>query len=303
MDMMTVDLDGPTNVADFGGEGAPIVLVHGLGGSHVNWMAVGPGLAEYGRVVAIDLPGFGRSPLGGRSTTVLASRDLVARFIREQFDEPAILIGNSMGGLISLLVCARHPDVVRAYVGVSSALPRRMVKGVEVKLAALFGIYMIPGLAERVMAWRYERLGYQEMLKQVLDYCFVDPSRIPDEVFKAHEGLARERYEEMPWAYEAFTEAVRSLIPLLFSSKSIQKVVERVNVPGLIIQGEKDRLVPLRSARRAAEWRPDWTYEVFEDVGHVPMLEAPEHFVEFVGGWISGLESGASARERETIEK
>jgi pimeloyl-ACP methyl ester carboxylesterase len=302
METRMVDLDGPLHVADFGGEGTPIVLVHGLGGSHVNWISVGADLAEYGRVVALDLPGFGRSPLDGRSSAVFANRDLIARFLKEQCDEPAVLIGNSMGGLIALLVAARYPDLVRAYVGVSSALPRRLLKGFELKIAALFGVYMIPGLAERAMKWRYERLGYERVLEQVLDICFVDPSRISDEARKAHDELARERYEEMPWTYEAFTEAVRSLIPLLFAGKKMQEVVERVEVPGLIIQGDGDRLMPLRSARRVAEWRPDWSFEVFEDVGHVPMLEAPDRFVEFVGGWISGLEAGAAARDQETVE-
>jgi len=59
----TIDLAGETlHYADFGGEGPTLVLVHGLGGSYSTWLAVGTSLARRGRVVAPDLPGFGRSP-------------------------------------------------------------------------------------------------------------------------------------------------------------------------------------------------------------------------------------------------
>ena len=59
----TVDLGGPVHFADFGGSGPTMVLVHGLGGSHLNWLAVGPALAARARVLAPDLAGFGRTPL------------------------------------------------------------------------------------------------------------------------------------------------------------------------------------------------------------------------------------------------
>ncbi len=62
-----VDLDGPTHYVEWTGpDERTFVLVHGLGGSVLSWLAVGPGLASSGRVLAIDLPGFGRTPRAGR---------------------------------------------------------------------------------------------------------------------------------------------------------------------------------------------------------------------------------------------
>ena len=63
-----VDLDGPLHYLDFGGpaDGPLLVCVHGLGGSHVNWVAIGPKLAQTCRVLALDLAGHGRTPLAGR---------------------------------------------------------------------------------------------------------------------------------------------------------------------------------------------------------------------------------------------
>src|SRR5207302_4379141 len=98
-----VDLDGPVHVADFGGDGPGIVLVHGLGGSHVNWLGVGPLLARSARVVAIDLVAFGRTPPAGRSSSVGANADLLGAFIEQEINGPAVVPGHSMGGMISLM--------------------------------------------------------------------------------------------------------------------------------------------------------------------------------------------------------
>src|SRR5579872_2695065 len=76
-----IDIGGPVHYLDFGGEGDPVVMVHGLGGNALNWMDVGPGLAEAHRAVALDLAGFGRTPLFNRSATVGANAELVTKFI------------------------------------------------------------------------------------------------------------------------------------------------------------------------------------------------------------------------------
>src|SRR5260221_13552676 len=107
-----VDLEGPVHVADFGGEGPAIVLVHGLGGSHVNWLAVGPSLARSARVVAIDLVAFGRTPPEGRSSSVGANADLLARFIDQEIKGPAVVGGKLMCGVISLMSPARRAELV-----------------------------------------------------------------------------------------------------------------------------------------------------------------------------------------------
>src|SRR5689334_11534423 len=102
----SVDLGGPVHFADFGGEGPPLVLVHGLGGSHANWLAVAGRLSARFRVLAPDLVGFGRTPLAGRSTAVQANADLVGRFIDKVIGAPAIVVGNSMGGLCGALLAS-----------------------------------------------------------------------------------------------------------------------------------------------------------------------------------------------------
>ncbi|HWO50066.1 MAG TPA: alpha/beta fold hydrolase, partial [Ornithinibacter sp.] len=108
------DLEGPVHYLDFGGPSdAPLlVCVHGLGGSALNWAAVAPTLAQTCRVVAIDLAGFGHTRGGSRSTSVQANNRLLHRFLVEVAGTPAILIGNSMGGLISIRQAARRAETV-----------------------------------------------------------------------------------------------------------------------------------------------------------------------------------------------
>src|SRR3989442_14019359 len=127
----TIDLDGPVHYADFGGTGPTLVLVHGLGGSHVNWLAVAPVLARRARVLAVDLAGFGRTPLGERSADVPSNRLLLDRFIiasSPPIEFPttiagpaAIVVGNSMGGLLAMMEAAVAPERVAALALVAPA--------------------------------------------------------------------------------------------------------------------------------------------------------------------------------------
>src|SRR3712207_9409006 len=107
----TVDLGGRVHYIDFGGrdDGPTVVLVHGLGGSHLNWDLFAPLLTPHARVLALDLPGFGRSEPGERRARVPAHVLVLDRFLREVGGGPAGLGGNSMGGMILPFASARSP--------------------------------------------------------------------------------------------------------------------------------------------------------------------------------------------------
>ena len=67
-----------------------------------------------------------------------------------------------------------------------------------------------------------------------------------------------------------------------------------MQAPALIVQGEKDRLVPLSAVHKLIEIRPDWELRVFPGLGHVPMLEAPQGFLEIVRRWLAGRGQAAA---------
>ena len=107
-----VNLGGPLVLGDYGGDGPAMLMIHGIGGAKINWMLLAPLLAQRFHVRALDLPGFGETPLAGRRAGLDAQRDLVSRCIDEVVGAPVVLVGHSMGGLIAMMVASRRPELV-----------------------------------------------------------------------------------------------------------------------------------------------------------------------------------------------
>jgi pimeloyl-ACP methyl ester carboxylesterase len=298
METRTVDLGGPVHLADFGGEGPPVVLVHGLGGSHVNWVRLAPLLAERSRVLAPDMAGFGRTPPAGRSTTVHANARLLDRFVEEVAGAPAILVGNSMGGMISILEAGAAPSNVAGLVLIDPALP--VVPGIprDRQVARAFTAYMVPGLGEAFLRHRRRVLGDEGLVRETFALCCADPSRIPEEVVAMHVEMTRAR-GSMPWADASVLRAARSLVPLVMRRRRYHELLRRVEAPTLLIQGMEDRLVEIAAAVSMARVQPRWTFRPLRGVGHIPQLEAPDETAAAIWEWIEGPGSEAwSAAER-----
>jgi pimeloyl-ACP methyl ester carboxylesterase len=276
----TLDVGGPVHVADFGGRGTPMVLVHGLGGSHANWLAAGDGLARRHRVLAPDLAGFGLTRPEGRSCSVEANAELLTGLV-EQVGRPVVLVGNSMGGMISMMVAARRPQLVQGLVLVGAAMPRPLATRPNLAITAAFVTYAFPGIGEMYVRQRAQRLGPEGLVRETIKLCTVDPSRVPQDVYDAHVALARTR-REFPWAMEAYLEAARSLVRTLVQRRRYLAMMRAITAPTMLLHGTEDRLVPLGAARLAAQLRPSWQLEIFEDTGHTPQLEAASRFVDTV---------------------
>jgi glycerol-3-phosphate dehydrogenase len=297
MHARTIDLGGLVHYMDFGGSGPTMVLVHGLGGSHLNWMWVGEKLARRARVVALDLVGFGMTPLEGRSASVHANQALLDRFLQALFpQQPVILVGNSMGGAISVMQTARQPQRVSGLVLVNPAQPRADDTRLERAVLTQFFLYTIPGLGEFFVKRRAARFGPEKLARGMLQLCCRDLSRFPEDLVRAHVEFARERYERMPWGNDAFVEAARSLVLTLMRKKQFRAMEKGIQVPTLLVQGTEDRLVPVANSRELARVRPDWTYVEYAGVGHTPMMEIPDEFVATVERWLDG--AGRTASEQ-----
>ena len=282
----TVDLDGPVHYIDFGGEGKPLLMVHGLGGNALNWMAVGPGLSEHHHAIAIDLTGFGQTPLFHRSAAVGANARLVHAFIEQVLGEPVILMGNSMGGHIAIVEAADHPRWVRGLILVDPAIPGVRVIRPQAGLLGVAAALSIPGLAEIVLDRRVRVLGAERLVQQTINVVAADPARIDPHVIKAHVELTRERANLGRQYSRAFLQATRSL-GLRMADPRFWTKVKTISAPTLVVHGDLDRLIPVSAARDLVRRRPDWTLEVFEGVGHVPMMETPEQFLRVVDQWMT----------------
>ena len=282
----TVDLDGPVHYLDFGGDGMPLVMVHGLGGNAMNWMAVGPELAKNHRVLALDLAGFGRTPLFNRSATLGANAELVHSFIEQVIGEPTILMGNSMGGHIAILEAADHPRWVAALILVDPAIPGVHVRRPDPTMLGVMAALTLPGLADFVIDRRARVLGPERLVRETIALVAVDPSRIDAEVIDAHVQLMRERGNLGRQASRAFLQAVRSL-GLRMADPRFWSKIKKVEAPALVVHGELDRLIPVSAVRELVRRRPDWNLEVIEGVGHVPMMETPDLFLKVVNQWLT----------------
>jgi len=211
----TLDWDGPVHYVDFGGnaEGPVLVLVHGLGGSHLNWDLLAPLLTPHGRVLALDLPGFGRSEPGSRRASVQANVAVLRRFLREVAGGKAVLVGNSMGGMISIFTAASAPRAVSGLVLLDPALPggRRALDG---PVAGQFLLYALPFIGERVLWLRRTRHNPLRRVRDMLRLVGVDPDSVPVEVVDRSVTLLEER-EDVEGMDKAFLVAARSLLKIL----------------------------------------------------------------------------------------
>lgn len=300
----TADLDGPVHYLDFGGAGRPLLMVHGLGGSASNWMAVGPEIANSYHALALDLAGFGQTPLFHRSAGVGANAELVHSFIEKVIGEPTAIMGNSMGGHIAVLEAADNPSWVTALMLVDPAIPGVHVRRPEPARLGVMAALTVPGFAEIMLDRRVRKLGPEGLVLQTLALVCADPSRVPPEVVEAHIRLTRERDMLGRQNARAFLQASRS-IGLRMADPRFWTKVAKVHAPTLIVHGSLDRLIPLAAAKELARRRPDWTLEILEGVGHVPMMETPQEFMSVLNEWAPyriAREPGASANSRSSLE-
>ncbi|HET7420723.1 MAG TPA: alpha/beta hydrolase [Candidatus Dormibacteraeota bacterium] len=288
------DLDGPVHYLDFGGSGTPLVMVHGLGGNALNWMAVGPQLAETHRPLAVDLAGFGQTPLFGRSATVAANARLVHDFVEQVAGRPAVLMGNSMGGHIAMLEAADHPESVSSVVLVDPAIPGPHVRRPEPRMLGAMAALSLPGLAQTLLDRELRSLGPEGLVRRALELVCADPSRVDPEIVQAHIQLTREREHLGPQNLRAFIQASRS-IGIRMADPRFWMRAAAVKAPALIVHGSLDRLIPVAAARELHRRRPEWELKVLEGVGHVPMLETPDRFMDAVDAWTAHRIHSAAA--------
>ena len=286
------DLGGPVHWVDYGGPdeaddataGVPIVMVHGLGGSHLNWVGVAPPLAQRHHVYAVDQAGFGLTPGTHRSTSVHANADLLARFVREVVGRPAVLVGNSMGGMVALLTAAAHPELVEGLVLIDPSIPVPRQRP-DLAVSATFLVYATPFVGERYLELLTRRTSDRQRVQSVVNLCFADPSRANPDVVDAGVVLAAHR-RGVPGQEAAFLGAARSLMRVLANPRRYRSVMRSIDRPVLLVHGELDRLVPVAAARAVAAANPSWETMFLPGVGHTPQLEVPDAVRDRMVTWL-----------------
>ena len=282
------DLGVPVHYVDHGGpvDGPLLVMVHGLGGSLVNWAALAPLLTGACRVLAVDLVGFGHTKAGTHSTSVTANQRMLHRFLVEVAGGPAILVGNSMGATITILQAARNPETVQGLVLINPALPSQLGSPPSPLVTASFGMYAVPHLGRAMLKARRRVRSPEQLAMDVLRLCCVDPTRVDADVLEQHMEVARGRLGH-PDIDAHFLAAARSLMVVLARRSSFLATMKDISVPVLMLHGEKDRLVSIRAARAVAAANPSWRFAVAPDAGHIPQLEVPVWTAGHLLDWLA----------------
>jgi pimeloyl-ACP methyl ester carboxylesterase len=282
---------GPVDGAEEDAPRERALYVHGLGGASTNWTDVAALLAVRFDGWAVDLPGFGRSqpPTRGgyaiqrHARAVVDVLEQIARIPGEASGRPVHLLGNSLGGLISLLVAARRPELVATLTLISPAMPvYRVPQAVDRAMPLL----LVPGIAS-VAERRLAGVSAEDQVRALVQMCFGDPLRVTAERWEQAVEEARERGEQ-PWANRALTRSMRGLLTsyLRAGRAGAWRLARTVDRPALVLWGDRDRLVDPRLAPRLAGVLPDARLHLLAGVGHVAMVEAPEPTARAVLGLV-----------------
>ena len=285
----TIDVNGPVSVIEYGGTGPLIVAVHGLEGSAYNWRLVAPGLTRTHSLVAPDLRGFGYTEPRGNPVTVDHNAELVAAVI-DAYGGSAIVMGNSMGGLISIIAASRFPDRITGLILVDPAAPVASWTRVDPTAVVTLGAPLVPGLGRRIVdAYRATRTA-EEGVEESYEFVAADPSRVSAVAFADALEIAELRRDQ-DWSSTTLVHASRSIAPYVLRKKKFLDVLHRVTQPTLLMHGIRDEVIQVQTAEWLAEQRPDWTAIYLKDLGHVAMIEAPDTFLEIVTTWLEAAEA------------
>jgi pimeloyl-ACP methyl ester carboxylesterase len=256
------------------GERARVLCVHGMAGSTTNWTELMAQLAPDFACEAVDLPGAGWSPppVTPRGYSARAMADVVIRLIEQRGHGPVHLIGNSLGGLISVKVAAARPELIRTLTLISPAMPDRLIR----PSLARFPMIAVPGLGGWLLR-KTDMFPPEARVWGVMQVIFYDPRAVhPQRVAEAVAEMARR--DKLSWANDTLIGAARTVTAeyLRPARYSAWRDAERVRCPVLAIYGSHDKLVSPRMAGRAARAFRDSRVVVLPYNGHVAQMEHPQ---------------------------
>ena len=268
---LTVD-GRSVGVIDTGGDGPPLLFIHGLGGIWQNWLLNIPAFMGSHRCVAVDLPGFGLSEVPAGEISMPGFGRTVDSVCAQLGIEEPVVVGNSMGGFVGAELAVSFPTRVSKLVLVAAAGLSTEYLSREPLLAgarAFMALTARTGLrgSPVVKRPRLRRIALQPIVRY--------PERL-----------------SVPLATElvkganapGFMEAFGALMSYSFRDR-----LERIEVPALIVWGRNDMLIPVADAEMFEHLIGDNARSViFEDTGHLPMLERPTRFNELLASFLAG---------------
>jgi pimeloyl-ACP methyl ester carboxylesterase len=249
------------------GEGPVLMLIHGMGGTCDNWGEVIAPLSGRHSLIAPDLPGHGASGPGGGDYSIGALASGLRDTLLALGHERATLVGHSLGGGIAMQLAYQFPEMIERLVLVSSG-------GLGPEVSIVLRAAALPGADAFIAATAGlgSRLG--SGLARGLSAFGLRPNADVAEVARGYASLTD------PDRRAAFLATLRSVVGTTGQRvDASDRLYLAEAVPVLIIWGARDSIIPVRHGEEAHRAIPGSRLEIFEDVGHLPQVEAPGRFI------------------------
>jgi pimeloyl-ACP methyl ester carboxylesterase len=266
----------------------PVVLVHGLSATNASMLPLIPALSRKYRVLAPDLPGHGGTQARNSPHGAAYLGRWLAAFLRETCAQPAVLVGNSLGGRTALQAALDAPEAVRGLVLLCPAVAfRKMRQFVPFVRMVPDTLVSLPMRPPRALALR----GLRSL--------FADPSRLPqawyDSAVDEFERVLGNRANRLA----TFSALRHVYLDEPFGGSGFWDRLPSLQPPSLFLWGDRDVLVPAGFGRFVTEALPRARSIVMQDCGHVPQFEHPELTIDYITEFIESLDdSGESALGR-----
>ena len=245
-----------------------ILLLHGLGDEADTWRGQLPALAECNRVIAIDLPGFGRSSKPARRYDMAFFQQTLLELVNRLELGRFRLVGHSLGAMIAHQFALQHPERISRLTLISGSL---LVKVQGLSLGAL--LMLAPGLGE----WSYNRLrGDAQKAYQTLEPYYANLAALPE----AERAFLYERVNQRVWddaQRSAYLSAYRSLAGWISGQQ--RRLAERLGAwrtPTQVLWGALDRISSPENGRLLAAMQPRTEFKLIAGAGHNLQQDAPE---------------------------
>jgi len=260
------------NMVDLG-DGPPLIFIHGLSGCWQNWLEQIPHFARDHRVIAVDLPGFGQSEMPAEDISISGYADTIDALMAKLDIDAARIVGNSMGGFIGAELAIQHLARVERLVLVAAA-------GLSIESIRTERKTGLRHRAENVvffslghLASRSHQVALRARLRgALLLVVAAHPTKLPGPL-AAQQVLGSGK--------PGFSDALDAMCRYPLRDR-----LEKISCPTLILWGDKDRLVPLKDAAIFEKLIPDSRKIIYEDTGHVSMMERPARFNDDVRAFL-----------------
>ncbi|MDJ0662832.1 MAG: alpha/beta fold hydrolase [Crocosphaera sp.] len=266
------------------GQGKPLLLIHGFGASIGHWRKNIPHLAQENyRIYALDLLGFGGSDKPQLNYTVELWRDLIKDFWQDHIQEPTVFVGNSIGGLLALMILADYPHISKGGVLINCAgglnhrpdelnFPLRFVMGTFTKLvnSSVTGPFL------------FNRIRQKHRIRRTLYQVYCDRNAVTDE-------LVDILYQPScdPGAQKVFASVLTAP-----AGPHPNSLLPNIDQPLLVLWGSDDPWTPIKGSamyQERAKNGQNTTFYPIEKAGHCPHDEKPQQVNELILTWLNSL--------------